>query len=323
MNLNRYFLFVILLGVLLFSVTKFFFKTSVNGIAAVAFAREHKINTEIESIVSQLHVKPGQQVNVGDTLIRLTSNQINQNTERNTRKLAGLIYEQNAKQKVLQTSIDLAESEIKLRISRLKEDKRQAELELALNLKLSTISPDKEISSPLHYKIQDLNDQIALEEKEIALKISDIRTRYGADLAILQTQIDQVNAELEILKNQKSRLVKIAGYDGVVEGVYVKQGELIDGYTDLLSILPANPESIIAYALPNSASIPIGTEISVHAWGKFSEPVKGKVIGYGSMVPLPEILQKSTAVKAFGKEIFIQIPLMNHFSAGEKVLVKP
>jgi multidrug resistance efflux pump len=323
MKLNRYFLLVLIIGVGLILVTRLFFRTAANGIPAVAFAREHRINSEVQSIVFQLLVKPGQQVHAGDTLIRLISNEIIQNTERNKRRLAGLNYERNAKQRVIQTSIDLARSEIKQRISRLLEQKRQAELELVLNRKLSPVVQEKEIVSPLQFKIQDLNDQIVLEEKEIEIKISDIRTRYGADLAVLQTQIDQINAELEILRNQKNRLIKIAAYDGVVEGVFVKQGELLNGFTDLLSVLPASPESIVAYALPYGASVSIGTEVKVQSWGKFSEPVIGKVIGYGSIVPLPEILQKSTAVKAFGKEIFVQIPLTNPFSAGEKVLVKP
>jgi len=189
MKLNRYFILVALTGVGLILVTRLFFRTSVNGIPAVAFAREHRINSEVQSIVLQLDVKPGQQVHVGDTLIRLTSNEIIQNTARNNRRLAGLSYERNAKQKVIQTSIDLAKSEIKLRISRLMEEKRQAELELALNRKLSAVGQEKEIISPLQFKVQDLSDQIALEEKEIEIKISDIRTRYGADLAVLQTQI--------------------------------------------------------------------------------------------------------------------------------------
>jgi hypothetical protein len=119
MKLNRYFLLVALTGVGLILVTRLFFRTSANGIPAVAFAREHKINSEVQSIVSQILVKPGQQVHVGDTLIRLTSNEIIQNTERNNRKIAGLNYENNQKKRVIQTSIDLAKSEIKPRISRL------------------------------------------------------------------------------------------------------------------------------------------------------------------------------------------------------------
>jgi HlyD family secretion protein len=46
------------------------------------------------------------------------------------------------------------------------------------------------------------------------------------------------------------------------------------------------------------------------------------VIGYGSVAELPEILQKSTAVKAFGREIFIEIGLENNFANGEKVLIR-
>jgi HlyD family secretion protein len=46
------------------------------------------------------------------------------------------------------------------------------------------------------------------------------------------------------------------------------------------------------------------------------------VIGYGAVTSLPDILQKSTAVKAFGKEVFIEMPLQNDFSTGEKILIR-
>jgi len=50
--------------------------------------------------------------------------------------------------------------------------------------------------------------------------------------------------------------------------------------------------------------------------------VAGRVIGYGSVSELPEILQKSTAIKAFGQQVFIEIPGENAFFNGEKVLIR-
>ena len=75
--------------------------------------------------------------------------------------------------------------------------------------------------------------------------------------------------------------------------------------------------------LPSGTVPPgIGSLVLVNAFGNPTLSVEGKVIGHGSIVPLPDILQKATAVKAFGKEIFIEIPAGNTFSTGEKVLIK-
>jgi HlyD family secretion protein len=62
--------------------------------------------------------------------------------------------------------------------------------------------------------------------------------------------------------------------------------------------------------------------VRVSAYGNGEIKIIGKVIGYGAVTELPEILQKSTAVKAFGREIFIEIPAQNNFANGEKVLIR-
>jgi HlyD family secretion protein len=66
----------------------------------------------------------------------------------------------------------------------------------------------------------------------------------------------------------------------------------------------------------------VGSAVNVTSYENKSIAVNGKVIGFGAVVELPEILQKSTAVKAFGREVFIDIPVQNHFATGEKVLIR-
>jgi HlyD family secretion protein len=137
-----------------------------------------------------------------------------------------------------------------------------------------------------------------------------------------QNQEILLRSELAMLKVQQNGLVKISDFNGVVENVYVKAGEVVEEYTDLLAVLPSAPGSVVAYMASGANPPVIGSLISVVGVGDPDLSVEGKVIGHGSIVPLPDILQKATAVKAFGKEIFIEIPVGNTFSTGEKVLVK-
>ena len=62
--------------------------------------------------------------------------------------------------------------------------------------------------------------------------------------------------------------------------------------------------------------------MSVTSYDQLRNSVQGKVIGYGSVSELPDILQKSTASKAFGQQVFIEIPFENTFFNGEKVLIR-
>jgi HlyD family secretion protein len=80
---------------------------------------------------------------------------------------------------------------------------------------------------------------------------------------------------------------------------------------------------VVAYLVgKNAAEYPIGVSVSVSSYDQRRNTVSGKVIGYGSVSELPEILQKSTATKAFGQQVFIEVPVDNFLSNGEKVLIR-
>jgi hypothetical protein len=107
-----------------------------------------------------------------------------------------------------------------------------------------------------------------------------------------------------------------------VESVFVKQGEQVSAFTALLSLNSVHPTTVVGYLVGKKESLPVGSEVKVRSYEKSGNETPGKIIGYGSVVELPEILQKSTAVKAFGREVFIEITPDNQFAAGEKVFIR-
>src|SRR5690606_30316026 len=138
---------------------------------------------------------------------------------------------------------------------------------------------------------------------------TDIRQEGFIDQQQLNHQINLLEQELELLNVEKKNLVKYAMADGVVKSVFIKPGEQVSSYAPLLSITPGNPTMVTAYlAGKNNNAFAVGDSVRVSAYGNGARKVTGKVIGYGAVTELPEILQKSTAVKAFGREIFIEIP---------------
>ncbi|HMX51628.1 MAG TPA: HlyD family efflux transporter periplasmic adaptor subunit, partial [Cyclobacteriaceae bacterium] len=140
---------------------------------------------------------------------------------------------------------------------------------------------------------------------------------------LLNNQIKLLEQELDLLKTERSNLVKYASSDGVVTSVYVKPGEQVSSYTELLAITPVRPTTVIGYlAGKNNNTFVVGDSVRVSAYGNGSIRITGRVIGYGAVTQLPDILQKSTAVKAFGREVFIEIPPSNNFTNGEKVLIR-
>lgn len=138
---------------------------------------------------------------------------------------------------------------------------------------------------------------------------------------LLENQISLLEQDLALLLEEKNRLRQFAAADGVVENVYVKQGEQVAAYTPLVSLLPTRPTTITAYLVGKSQTLVIGQTVGVKSYERAQVTAEGRVIGMGAVVQLPDILQKSTATQAFGQEVFIEIPAENGLAVGEKVLI--
>lgn len=323
MKFNGFYLFVAFAGAALLLITSEFFNSSVNGVPAVTTSRELVVRSAVQTEVLDVRVRPGQEVRAKDTLVVLRSLELEQERARLTRKLSSLETEQKARESAFRSSLDLARNDINLEIRQLLESVNQAEQELALNLRLVQRSDASAAESPLSVRIRDLRIQIDLYRERLRQRESGLQSAYRAEQAILQNQIDLTRIELDGVERTGSGLVRISDYDGVVESVAVRPGMMLDAFASLVTVRPSSPTIAVAYVQSGMVGFPLGTEVELMAFDGDAGRSQGKVIGFGSIVELPEILQKSTAVKAFGKEVFVEIPVANPFSTGQKVLVKP
>lgn len=116
---------------------------------------------------------------------------------------------------------------------------------------------------------------------------------------------------------------KYALFDGVIDNVNIKPGEQVEAYTSLLSINPLHPTTVVGYLVGSKdRNRELGDVVTIRSTEQADIEMEGKIIGFGSITELPEILQKSTAVKAFGLEVFIEISERNDLPVGEKVMIK-
>jgi len=139
----------------------------------------------------------------------------------------------------------------------------------------------------------------------------------------LQNQVALLESELTLMESERKSLIKIASAPGVIKNVFIKDNEQVSSYTQLLEINPVRPTTVVIYLIGKRADrFPVGAQVTVSSYDQVRNTVTGKVIGYGSVIELPPVLQKSTAVRAFGQEVFIEIPDDNNLANGEKVLVR-
>lgn len=307
-----------------------YFRGSDYSSIGITEVKEYRINSEKSALIKSVHVVPGQQVKAGELLLDLTSAELEMNIEKTSNRIALLKIEQQSKAKLIQAQVDYLHADLGIPLEEIETEIEQTKSEIQLNKKLtkelatnSDTSVWNEADNPLQVKLNSLNKQKAKHKQAMRIKETDIRQEGFIDQQQLNNQISLLEQELGLLKTEKSKLVKYATADGVVKSVFIKPGEQVNSYTPLLSITPVSPTMVTGYlAGKNNNTFAVGDSVRVSAYGNGSIKITGKVIGYGAVTELPDILQKSTAVKAFGREIFIEIPPHNKFANGEKVLIR-
>ena len=320
--------FYILIGVLLVSmlyISGRYFKGSGDAAIGIAQTTEYKVNSEKSALVKSVNVVPGMQVKEGDLLIELTGQELEMDIAKLTNRIVILKSEREEKSKLLASEISYIKAQTGIEIEELEEEILQTASELKMNEALTRefVSDKKGMESPLNIKINSLKQQKQKREEAMNIKIKDVQQRFKTDQYLLENQVVLQESELNLLAEEKRKLNKYASANGVVKNVYVKPGEQVDAFTQLLEINPLRPTTVVAYLVNRKSDVfPIGASVSVSSYDQRRNSIAGKVIGYGSVNELPDILQKSTAVKAFGQEVFIEIPENNLMANGEKVLIR-
>ena len=305
-----------------------FFKGSGNSSIGITLAKEHMINSEKPSLIKVVHTSPGKQVKSGDILIELTSTELEIDIDKLTTRINLLKSEHQEKSKLMQAEIAYVKAQQGITLEEIDTDIEQIKSRQALNRKLTgefveSADTASVVVNPQQAKLKSLELQKQKHQRAMEIKIEDIRQESSTDQNLLANQIRLLEREHELLVEEKKKLNKYAESDGVVENVYVKAGEQVAAFTPLLSVSPVRPSTVVGYLVGKKISVPeIGSIVEIASYDKRSASVKGKVIGFGSVTELPEILQKATAVKAFGREVFIEIGSDNNFANGEKVLIR-
>lgn len=320
-----YALVFLLMGGLLFVGVKYFQGSGYSSVGLTQ-GNEYKLNAERASLVKSIHVVPGQQVKAGDQLLELSSSELDIEIGKLENRISVLRSEQIEKAKLSSSDIAFMRAEQQIEIEKVNSELLEAEGELRLNQQLTknfTQAKDStNANDPIRVRINALRQQKKKLEEAANIKSAAISQGDLTEQELLKNQIVLLEQELEILRSERKNLKKFAAADGVIGNVFVKAGEQIESFTPLLSINPVHPVSVTAYLVGNKKELPVGAAVNIQSFEHKANATQGKIIGYGAVVVLPEILQKSTAVKAFGREVFIEVNPQNNLASGEKVLVR-
>jgi len=322
MRLNWFYIFIVVMFAGMLFISFRYFRGSGHASVGIAASKEYKITAQKNVVIAAIYVSPGQEVSKGQKLIELTSADLTMDIDRISNKIATLESEQIEKKKLAETKTAYARAQFAIAEARINADINEVKSEQQLNKQLTGKTLADSIVSPHRIKLQSLEQELIETRRAYESQVRETEQETITEIQQAQNQILLLKQELQLMMNEKRELTKYAQAPGVVENVYVKEGEQVSAYAQLISINPVHPVSVVGYLIGKKEMLPLSATVNVRSYEKPEVQIQGKVIGYGSVVELPSILQKSTAVKAFGREVFIEIPADNLFASGEKVLIK-
>ncbi|MFY0698351.1 MAG: biotin/lipoyl-binding protein [Balneola sp.] len=324
-KVNSFYVFIFLAFVTLMTVNSFYFKGS-SSFLGVTYAKAYKINAEKSGIINNLLVVPGQEVQKGDKLIEVESPQLNLDIQKLRKEIELFKSEKKEKKALLDSKIKLLESEKSILKGEIENDIKLIQNEIDLNNKLTqTISKDIPTDSltALKLQIKSIREKGNLELQGLDIRILDLKQENEFDQSQIQSKIELADEELEWKLREERRLNKFATFSGVIENVYVKEGEEVEAFTSLVSINPKHPTSVVGYLVgKKERDRELGEIVTVKSLEQPKLEIQGKIIGFGAVVELPQIMEKDNSLTTFGLEIFIEIPEDNPLVVGEQIIVK-
>lgn len=288
------------------------------------------VNTERASIAGNTYVIPGQPVEPGDLLLELSSPELTLEIETLKKEIEVLTIQKAENEKLLQSKINLIEAERDLITGETENEIQLYQNQINLNKSLTNqITRDQnsvatnDTLTDFHLQIKYLAKRGLLSLQALDIRILDEKQKFAAEQAKIQTAIEIAQETLNWKLEEEARLNKYATFAGIIDSVFVKPGEQIQAFSPVVSINTKSPTEVISYLVGTvNRNKTLGDTITVQSLERSRTQVKGNIIGYGSVVPLPDILQKSSSITTFGLEVFISIPEDNPLVVGETVIIK-
>jgi len=189
------------------------------------------------------------------------------------------------------------------------------------HLLIEVQQPELEVQiSTLNNEVEFLINEFKLS-KEIATQKKFINSdfkKYNSDPQVLL--ISSKNKQLEYLYSQKRKQKYYADFDGFVDNVFFKSGEIVPAFTPIAQISPTSPNYAKIYLLEGyHDQLSLNEEVTVSSLVS-QYKVGAQVINLGkSIIQIPTRLQITPQIIQWGREATIDLPANNKFILGEKI----
>jgi multidrug resistance efflux pump len=298
---------------------------SVHSFFGTAETEPQTLNFEHAILVQDLHTQMGNQVKRGDTLAILYRSELDKTTIERLADINQVEVEHKAKNDLLDKDKDLLWVRNTAKLSDIQAQIRILQIEDSLKNSIKKSIYDNILydNRLIREKIDAFKEAIIQTEKQTQEQIHQLETQRQSLQTVAKAKVSQVQKDLDYVKLEKSKLFLIAPIDGFVEQVNMGKNMLVPAYKDLIKINPRKPNKIIGF-IHESSDVPfqLGDSVTLESSVRLPIKTRGTIVGSNpKLVELPYRLRKFTELRAWGREVYIEIPDTNRFYIGEKIMI--
>jgi len=326
-NFNLFYIVIIITGILLFITFRpdFHRELSFYGFAE---SRATEINYNYPVVVDQILVKPGQAVKAGEVLMQLSRRKSKESLEDQSFRIAQLKAEEKLLKQKQENEIEALKIDQQTKLAEMdrKIDRTQKELAYKKSLvtNLQSIEPVETSYKPLEDALTSYRQEKADINQLYTTRINGLEKELSLGQNPFSEQIKRYVAEQAFDASQKNiPIVVTAPTDGLVGNISCKEEEHIPSYSTLLTFYEPHSGLIEGYVHEDlTLEVEIGQKYTISSLKDESINYQGTVIGLGSrIVEIPSRLRKIETIKAYGREVLIEISKDNSFLQKEKVSI--
>ena len=326
MKINILYIFWLIALGAFFLIAKNLQNQSTKQLFGIAQTEGQMLKTDFTARVKKCLVKTGQQVRKGDTLIIFEDSSIEKRSVSENTASDIISVEQKSKNQSLVQEKKLITQQHRSSIVELEGQIRILENEITLqdNLKKAISGNATSDNSLKHQEIKVLRDEIAQIQIQSKAEEALIDAEIAGNKNISRSRTKEMRDELSYISQEKNRLILLAPYDGFIEELFIAENELVPDFKDILKINPREPNKIVGF-IHESINIQynMGDTFTLVSATRPEINCKAQLVGVSpKLVELPFRLRKYTEIKAWGREIYINLPSSNNFFIGEKVMIQ-
>ena len=285
------------------------------------------MNYEYSVLVEKIYIQTGDQVKQGDTLAVFLRSDLDRTASDKNNEIKQYEVEKITKSNTIQREIDVLRAKRAALVSELESQIKMINTEDGIQSALKEAMGDKDKTSNksnLKYeKIASLKELIKQTERQIGEQGQLLNEQIKANESVYDSKVNQVKQEIGFLDKERDRLTLLSPIDGFVENVGIVKHEIAPQYKELIRLNPKLPNKVRGF-ISESAELVyrLGDTVELTSSTRPNLVAKGVLIGSSpQLVELPFRLRKLTDVRAWGREIYIRMPLKNDFFIGEKIII--